>query len=220
MAEWDFGFLLDHKAFILKGLLGTIRLTGVSLSAGVLIGLLIAGARLSPMRVSRLAGAAYVEIFRNIPSLVQIFWWYFTLPVLTGLQPDPFLAAAIGLSLYSGAYLAEIFRSGIQSIDRGQWDAARAIGLGRVDMMRDIILPQAMRRLVPALTNQVMEIVKTTAVASTVSYGELLYSAKLLSDQEFRPLESYTSLGVLFIIVLSAVGAGSNLLERRLRRQA
>lgn len=218
MVEWDFSFLTSHLGFLLQGLLGTLRLVGVCLAIGMGLGLLIACVRLSPVRPLRFIGTCYVELFRNIPSLVQIFWWYFTLPVLTGLQPDPFAAATAGISLYSAAYFAEIFRSGIQSIERGQWDAARATGMADVIVFRDIILPQAFRRVLPALTNQIIETVKTTTIASTVAYGELLYSAKMLSDQEFRPLEAFTSLGIAFVVALSLFALAAARLERHLAR--
>ncbi|MBR0653202.1 amino acid ABC transporter permease [Roseomonas terrae] len=215
---WDFAFLLEQRDFILRGLMGTLRLAATCVVAGVVLGLLFASAQLSRFAPLRLLGVAYVEFFRNIPVLVQIFWCYFTLPILTGMQPNAFSAAAVAISLYAGAYLAEIFRSGIQSIERGQWEAARAIGFGHLALMRWVVLPQAVRAVVPPLTNQVMEIVKTTTVASTIAYGEILYSAKVLSDQEFRPIESYTAVGIFFIVTLTFVSLLSSWLERRLRR--
>ena len=217
MVDWDLSFLTSHWSFLLQGLLGTAWLVAVCLVIGSALGLAVACLRLAPVSLLRALGTAYVELFRNIPSLVQIFWWYFTLPVLTGLQPDPFAAATAGISLYSAAYFAEIFRSGIQSIEHGQWDAARATGMGDAIVFRDIVLPQAFRRILPALTNQVIETVKTTTIASTIAYGELLYSAKMLSDQEFKPLQSFTSLGVFFVVVLSLFGLGTNWLERHFK---
>lgn len=215
---WDFAFLLEQRDFILRGLMGTLRLAATCVVAGVILGLFFATAQLSRFAPLRLLGVAYVEFFRNIPVLVQIFWCYFTLPILTGMQPNAFSAAVVAISLYAGAYLAEIFRSGIQSIERGQWEAARAIGFGHLALMRWVVLPQAVRAVVPPLTNQVMEIVKTTTVASTIAYGEILYSAKVLSDQEFRPIESYTAVGIFFIVTLTFVSLLSSWLERRLRR--
>ncbi|MBW6397970.1 amino acid ABC transporter permease [Roseomonas sp. HJA6] len=216
--EWDFAFLLDQRDFILRGLMATLRLAAACVAAGIVLGLVFASARLSRSAAMRFIGTAYVEFFRNIPVLVQIFWCYFALPILTGMQPDAFVAASVAISLYAGAYLAEIFRSGIQSIEKGQWEAARAIGFGHVALMRWVVLPQAVRHVIPPLTNQVMEIVKTTTVASTIAYGELLYSAKVLSDQEFRPIESYTAVGAFFIVLLTLVSLLSSFLERRLRR--
>jgi polar amino acid transport system permease protein len=216
--EWDFAFLLDQRHFLWRGMVGTFWLAVTCVAAGMAIGLVVAAARLSRLAALRIAGTCYVELFRNIPALVLIFWCYFTLPILVGMQPGAFVAAATAVSLYAGAYMTEIFRSGIQSIEKGQWEAARAMGFGYLDQMRYVVLPQAVRNIAPPLTNQVMEIVKTTAVASTIAYGEILYSAKLLSDQEFRPIETYTAVGVFFILLLALVSAVSTLLERRLRR--
>ncbi|HEY4254395.1 MAG TPA: amino acid ABC transporter permease [Roseomonas sp.] len=218
MHDWDFSFLTTQRHFILQGLLGTLRLAAVSLVAGTAIGLLGAAARLAGSVVPRVLGGFYVEFFRNIPVLVQIFWLYFSIPILTGVQPNAYVAAAIATSLYGGAYLTEVFRSGIASIEKGQWDGARAMGFGQVAMLRHVVLPQAFRRVLPAYTNQVLEIVKTTSVASTIAYAELLYSAKLLSEQEFRPIEAYTAVGVAFILVLLPAGAVARLMERRMAR--
>ena len=217
--EWDFVFLVEQRGFILKGVMGTLRLAGTCVAAGVAVGLVFAAARLSRLAPLRHLGTGYVEFFRNIPALVLIFWCYFALPILTGMQPNAFAASATAVSLYAGAYMTEIFRSGIQAVERGQWEAARAIGLGYLGQMRHVVLPQALRNVVPPLTSQVMEVVKTTAVASTIAYGEVLYSAKLLSDQEFRPIESYTAVGVFFILLLALVSGASGLLERGLRRR-
>ncbi len=216
--EWDFSFLLGQWHFIRQGLMGTLRLAITCVAAGMVLGLVFATARLSRFVVLRMIGTAYVEFFRNIPVLVQIFWFFFALPILTGTQPNAYTAASVAVSLYAGAYLTEIFRSGIQSIEQGQWEAARAIGFGYVGIMRNVVLPQAVRNVVPPMTSQVMEIVKTTTVASTIAYGETLYSAKVLSDQEFRPIETYTAVGVFFIVVLALLSALSILLEKRLRR--
>jgi len=215
--QWDFSFLLEQRDFILKGFFGTLRLAAISLVFGMILGLLAAALRLSPFRALQFIGAAFVELFRNIPVLVQMFWFYFTVPIITGWQPDALAAAATALSLYGGAYFGEIFRSGIQSIERPQWDGARAIGFGYRMTMRHVILPQAFRRILPAFTNEVMEVIKSTSVASTIAYGEILYSAKVLSDQEFRPIETYTAVGAFFIGSLLLIALGSSLLERRLR---
>ncbi len=216
--HWDFAFLLDQWPFVLRGLIGTAQLTAVCIAAGVALGLAFAVLRLSRSATLRLLGTCYVEFFRNIPSLVLIFWCYFTIPVLTGMQPNAFVAAGTAIALYAGAYLTEIFRSGIRSVEKGQWEGARAIGFGYGRAMRHVILPQALRNVLPPFTSQCMEIVKTTTVASTIAYAELLYSAKVLSEQEFRPIEAYTAVGTFFILLLLLVSLGSSLLERRLHR--
>lgn len=216
--EWDFSFLAGQQHFIIQGLLGTLKLAVTCVIAGMILGLVFTTARLSRHAVLRVIGTCYVEFFRNIPVLVQIFWFYFALPIMTGMQPNAYAASSVAVSLYAGAYLTEIFRSGIQSIEKGQWEAARAIGFGYLGIMREVVLPQAVRNVVPPLTSQVMEIIKTTTVASTIAYGEVLYSAKVLSDQEFRPIETYTAVGVFFIVLLAILSALSILLERRLHR--
>jgi polar amino acid transport system permease protein len=159
-----------------------------------------------------------VEFFRNIPALVQVFWFYYTIPILTNIQSSAFVASAFALTLYNGAYLAEIFRSGIQSIERGQWEAGKAIGLHYTDQMRFVVLPQAIKRIVPSLTNQGIEIIKLTTVASTISLGETLYYAKLLAEQEFRPLESYTTAAVVLVTIILAMSYWVRRLESRLKQ--
>jgi polar amino acid transport system permease protein len=150
--------------------------------------------------------------------MVQIFWFFYAIPVLTGIQNDRFLTAGVALATYSSAYFAEIYRSGIQSIERGQWEAGRALGFGYLRLMRYIVLPQAIKRMLPAFTNQAIEVVKLTAVASTIAYAELLYQAKLLSDTEFRPLESYTVIGGIFIGMLVLLSYASSRLEQWLAK--
>jgi polar amino acid transport system permease protein len=163
-------------------------------------------------------GTAYVEFFRNIPALVQIFWFFYALPVLMEIQNDRFRAAALAISLYSGAYFAEIVRSGLQSIERGQWEAGRAIGMNYWAILRFIAFPQVVKRILPALTNQAIDVIKLTTLASTISYAELLYQAKLISDVEFRPLEAYTAIGGMFLAILVGLSMLSTRLERRLAR--
>ena len=214
--QWDFSFLVAHRGLIGAGLLNTLKLAATSIAGGLAIGLVMGSARSARSRWLRLAGACYVELFRNIPAMVLIFWFFYAVPILTGIQNDRFLAAALALTVYAGAYFAEIYRSGIQSVERGQWEAARALGFGYYRQMRYFILPQAIRRMIPAFTNEAIELVKLTAIASTIAYTELLYDAKLLSDLEYRPVESYTAIAVVFIALLFLLSAGSRRVERAL----
>lgn len=214
--QWDFTFLAAHRGLILAGLVNTLKLALTSIACGLSIGLLAGAARSARSRWLRLAGAAYVEAFRNIPAMVLIFWFFYAVPILTGIQNDRFLAAALALTVYAGAYFAEIYRSGIQSVERGQWEAAQALGFGYVHQMRYFILPQAFRRMIPAFTNEAIELVKLTAIASTIAYTELLYDAKLLSDMEYRPVEAYTAIAAIFIALLFVLSFASRQLERKL----
>lgn len=216
--RWDFSFLSQAYPLFLQGLWGATKLAAITLAVSLLLGIVVGMMRSSRITPLRLAGTCFVEFFRNIPALVQIFWWYYALPLLTGIQGSAFAASAVALTLYSTAYLAEIYRSGIESIERGQWEAGKAIGLGYLQQMRYIILPQAVRRMIPAFTNQIIEVVKLTTVASTIAYGEVLYYAKLMATQQYRPLEAYTIAAVCLISILLVLSYASAALERHLRK--
>jgi polar amino acid transport system permease protein len=181
------------------------------------IGLLMCLMRTSPSRIARVPATIFVNFFRNIPFIVQLFWLFYAIPILTGMQAKPFLAAYIALSLYGGAYFTEIFRAGLQSVEKGQWEAAKAIGLGYASTLNQVIVPQAVRRVLPPLTTQVIELIKLTTVASSISYAELLYSGKLVADQEFRPLEAYTTVAIILILLLCLVATAGAWLENRLK---
>ena len=164
----------------------------------------------------RFIGTFYVETIRNTPGLVQLIWVYFALPILTGMQSSAWVAAAVSLSIYTGAYSAEIYRAGISSIELGQWEAARALGFGYRDQMRYVILPQALLRMIPAFGNRAIELAKATTLASTIAFGELLYTAKTIAEDQMRPLETYTAVTVIFTAVLLPVSYFFVWLERRL----
>ena len=216
--RWDYSFLANNYHLFLNGLLATFQLATIVMVCALIIGVVAGAARSSRHFALNFPATCYVEFFRNIPALVQVFWFYYTLPILTNIQSSAFIASAIALTLYNGAYLAEIFRSGIQSMERGQWEAGKSIGLSYTDQMRFIILPQAIKRIVPSLTNQSIEIVKLTTVASTISVGETLYYAKLLAEQEFRPLEAYTTAAALLVTVILAMSLLVRRLESRLKQ--
>ncbi|SIT49423.1 ABC transporter permease protein [Paraburkholderia piptadeniae] len=216
--HWNLSYLSTQLPVILEGLLGTLRLSVVCLLGGLIIGTLVGAARSQGGPVLRAVGTAYVEFFRNIPALVQVFWCFYALPVLLGTESDRFLSATLAISLYSGAYFAEIVRSGIQSIEKGQWEAGRAIGMSYLRILRFIVFPQVFKRILPALTNQGIDVIKLTTLASTIAYAELLYQAKLISDVEFRPIETYTTIGGIFIAVLIIFSLLSARLERRMAR--
>lgn len=216
--HWDFGFLLNYRHVLLQGLLNTALLSATVLACGVVIGCMMAGARLSKSKILRATGTIYVELLRNMPALVLLFWFFYTIPVLTGIQNDRFLTAATAFSLYTSAYFCEIFRSGIQTIPRGQWQAAEALGFSRWKNFANIILPQAIRNVLPALTNEAVEVVKISAVASSIAFPELLYQAKLLSDTEYRPVEAYSAVAVLMIALILCLSTLSYYLEARLEK--
>jgi polar amino acid transport system permease protein len=208
----------ENADVLLRGAFGTLRLFAICALAGLLLGLLIGLARHSPRAWLRWPATAFVEFFRNTPVLVQILWFYFALPILVPFEISPLAAAALGISLNSAAFTAEIVRGGIASIDRGQWEAARALGMTGAQAMRRIVLPQALRRMLPALTNRGIEIFKMSTLASAVAYVELLQQGKLLASLNFNPIETYTVIAVIFFLCLLPLVQATYWLERRLGR--
>lgn len=215
--EWSFHFLWQYQALILKGVGVTIGFTVVTVGLGVAVGTLIALGRMTGRRVVSLPLVALVEVFRCTPVLVQLIWVFYALPVLTGLELSPSGAAIITLSLYGGAFYAEIIRGGIVSIEAGQWDAGRALGLRRLALMRRVILPQAVRRMVPPLVNQSILQLKNTSLVSALAVPDLLYQGQLITSATYRPLETYTMVAVVYFLILFPLTHLAARLERRMR---
>ncbi len=214
----DFSDIVLNIDLLARGAWLTVALWAIAFAFGLAVGLLLGLVRSSGNRWLSVPAAAYVEVFRNTPVLVQLVWFYFAFPVLTGWQMSGFVAAALGLALNTSAYCAEIFRGGIASIVRGQWEAGRALGMTYPALMRRIVLPQAVRRMVPAFTNRGIELGKMTAIASVISVHELMYEARLLSSQTFRPLEVFTVIAILYFVVIYPGTLLSYRLEARMGR--
>ncbi len=216
--RWNFAPVFDNLDVLLVGALGTLRLFAICVVLGMGLGLFVGLARYARSRWLNLPATAFVEFFRNTPVLVQILWFYYALPILMPFDIGPLTAAALGISLNSSAFSAEIYRGGIQSIERGQWEGARALGMTPAQVMRRVVLPQALRRMLPALTNRGIEVFKMTTLASAVAYVELLQQGKLLASLNFNPIETYTVIAVVFFICLLPLVQATYALERRLRR--
>jgi polar amino acid transport system permease protein len=216
--HWDFASIFANGDALLAGLIGTLRLFAICLVLGLSLGLVVGLGRYAHNQWLYLPATAFVEFFRNTPVLVQILWFYFALPILLPFEISPLAAAALGISLNSAAFSAEIYRGGIQSIERGQWDGAWALGMGWGQAMRRIILPQAIKRMLPALTNRAIEIFKMSTLASAVAYVELLQQGKLIASLNFNPIEAYTAVAVIFFVLLWPLVQLTYLLERRLKR--
>jgi len=216
--RWNFAPVLENADVLAAGAIGTLRLFAICAVAGLSLGLAVGLMRHSRSRWTYLPATAFVEFFRNTPVLVQILWFYYALPILLPFQIGPLAAAALGISLNSAAFSAEIYRGGIESIDRGQAEAARALGMTAAQAMRRVILPQALRRMLPALTNRGIEIFKMTTLASAVAYAELLQQGKLLASLNFNPIETYTVIAAVFFLCLFPLVQATYALERRLGR--
>ena len=216
--QWSFGFLLRYVRLFEIGIAVTLAFTIGTIVIGLLIGLLIGLGRLSKSRLLNIPLVAFIEAFRCTPLLVQIVWFYYALPVLLHIQLPATVAALAVLSLYTGAFYAEIFRGGIVSIEAGQWDAARALGLGRWPMMRRVILPQAVRRMVPPFVNQSITQLKNTSLVSTIAVPDLLYQGTLITADTYRPLEVYTVVALIYFALLFPSTMLAQAYERRLAR--
>ena len=216
--SWDFATIIENWPVLWVGIKGTVVIFVVTVILGLAGGLVVGVARHTRAAYVNWPARAFVEVFRNTPVLVQIIWFYYAFPILTGLEVNPFLAAVLGISLNTMAFSAEIYRAGIQSIEPGQWDAGKSLGMTYHQTMRRIILPVAIKRVLPALTNRGIEVFKMSTLASVVAYVETLNQAKLIADLNFNPIESYTAVALIFFVVLYPVVQGTYVLERVLRK--
>ena len=216
--EWNFLAVLSDLDLLVAGLINTLKVTGLALLFGVPLGLVLALSRLSALKVVSGVAAFIVEFFRTTPPLVQLFWFFFALPILIDVNMTPFVASVVTFSIQSSAFFAEIFRGGIQSIEKGQWEGARAIGMTYRQSLRRIILPQAVKRMIPAFMERSIELLKTTTLVSTVAYTDLMFQANDLAQKTFRPLEVYTIVAVMYFVLIFAFSQLSILIEYRLAR--
>jgi polar amino acid transport system permease protein len=214
--QWDFYFLLRYAPLFWRGVLVTLGYTAVTIVIGLIIGLLVGLGRLSRSRLLNVPLIAFIEAFRCTPLLVQIVWFYYALPVLLGIQIPAVVAGIMTLSCYTGVFYAEIFRGGIISLEQGQWDGARALGLRRWHVMRLVILPQAVRRMIPPFVNQSITQLKNTSLVSTIAVPDLLYNGTLITADTYRPLEVYTVIAVIYFALLFPSTLLAQAYERRL----
>lgn len=216
--QWDFSVVWRNSHLLLWGLVGTLKVTAAALALGLPLGLTVALLRLSRVRAVSLPAGVFVEFFRSTPPLVQLFWCFFALPILIGVRIDSFQAAVMTLSLQSSAFFAEVFRGGIVSVERGQWEAARAVGMTYSQLMRRVVLPQAVKRMIPAFLERAIELMKTTTLVATVAYADLLFEASDIAQKTFRPLEVFTAAAAIYFIVIFAASRVVQVSERRLAR--
>mgnify|MGYP001973311245 FL=1 len=208
---------MSNLEFLASGLYYTVLLSVTAISISIVAGLLIALPGLSANYYWRGFNRVYVEGLRAIPILVLILWVYYGLPQVAGFTIVAFWAGVIALALSDSAFEAEIFRAGIQSIDKGQFEAAYSVSLGYADTMRFVILPQAIRRILPALGNQLVYMLKMSSLVSIIGMQELTRKANELVVTEYRPLEIYTVLLLEYLVLILIVSAGVRWLERRMQ---
>lgn len=219
----DIQVIVNNYAFLLlQGLIGfgpftggTLRLAAPAIVFGFLLGTAVALARLSHRRW--LSGPAwiYVEFFRGVPLVMVIFWFWFMIPVMAGKAIPEFSVALSAFVIFEAAYLAEIIRAGIQSVPRGQVEAATATGLTRGQMMRHVVLPQALRNMIPALVTQFIVLLKDTSLASIIGYVDLTKAAQIVNNREIRPFELYLFIAVIYWLCSYSMSRYARRLEHR-----
>lgn len=215
--NWHFDVIWDYQVVFYRAALVTAELTVGSLVIGVVLGLTLGMMRSSRMEILRWPAAFYIEFYRSTPVLVQLVWVYYALPMLSGVQMGNFTSVLVGLGLHAAAYFAEIFRAGIASIDRGQMDAAKAVGMTYWQAMRRIILPQGIRRMIPPFINEFATLIKLTTLGSVLAVSELLHESENLINNTYRPLEVYTAVAIAFSIIIFPIIYLSQHVEKQLK---
>lgn len=208
--------LFQYYPFLLKGMGWTLLISVTAIVGGSLIGLLIALFRVSRFRVLRAIGVVYVDFFRTTPLLVQLVWFYYAFPILAKVQLTEIEAGLMAMTLYSAAYLAEIFRAGIVSVEKGQHEAAAALGMRRITAMWRIIIPQGIVRMIPAIANIFVSKVKDSALVSTIGVPELLRQASVMGEFTALRMESLTIAALLYFCMTYPLSKATDALHRRL----
>ncbi|MET8976861.1 amino acid ABC transporter permease [Streptomyces sp. NPDC004539] len=212
----DFSLLWSNRELYLDGLRSTVLLSLAAIATSTLLGLLVAAVRTSRVPVLAQLGRVYLEVFRGTPLLIQMLFLYFGIAYLAPMGLTVFGAALVALTLYQGAYIAEIFRAGIEAVPRGQWEAARVLGLGRARTFVGVILPQTRTIVLPPLVGQYLSLIKDTSIAVVIGYVELLRQGQAVIDRAGDPATSYIAVAALYFVVCYPL----SLLVRRMERKA
>ncbi|HEV8676601.1 MAG TPA: amino acid ABC transporter permease [Methylomirabilota bacterium] len=216
MYAFDPGAVWRGFPYLLEGAGLTVLISSTAMLLAIGLGLLVALLSQAGGRLGRGVVRAYIEVFRNTPLLIQIFIVYFGLPQV-GLRLSPFLSGLSALTLYAAAYNAEIFRAGLEAVPRGQHEAARSTGLSPLQTARYVVVPQAVRICLPALGNNLISLVKNSALVSTIGMVELMFVANDISFNNFRSFEIYGATALLYVLLVLGLSRGLALAERRLR---
>ncbi len=215
-------FTAENLTFLVQGAGVSLLLALGSVAIGCVIGILLAAAKLSHSKVLHVVANIYVELFRGTPMLLQILFFYLGVPVLyqritgTRMSANPYLVGLLSLSFNSGAYQTELIRSGIQGVDKGQWEACETLGIGYRTMMKEIILPQAFRHIIPPLVSEFITLIKDSSLISNIGALELLYRAQVLGKKYYDYLDPLILAGILYLIMTVITSYFSKKLERRL----
>lgn len=215
--EWNFGPTLASLPQLGTGALFTLKLVLSSLCLAIPIGVLMGILRHQRIPFISALAAVYIDVFRSSVMLVLICWCYYALPILIGVNLSTFTACTIAVGLQTSAFMAELVRGGIQAIARGQWEAARALGMPVTKSLRYIILPQAFYQMVPVFFLLLIELTKATSLAGVVTYPELFYQASEISSRTYRPIETFTIVGLIYMAVVFVLSRTSHYIHSRIR---
>lgn len=208
--------LAKYYPVYLSGLWGTLWISAVTVLSGALLGMIVALMRMSRSKVLRAVSGAYVEVLRGTPILLQLYFFWIGLPKLVPFELSDTQCIVIALAVNASAFISEIIRAGIAAVDKGQWEAARSIGLSETHVMTHVILPQAVKNILPALCNEFISTVKGTSLASVFFVGELMTSFKTVQSATFLALQSLTIVGIIYFVLNFVLSRLLGVLERRL----
>jgi glutamine transport system permease protein len=208
----------EYRVWLFEGVTLTLKIALVSMAFAMVLGLLIALLRMSPIWPVRTLASLYISIFRAIPPLVFILWMYYGVTLVSGLNIEAFWSGVICLSLQYAAWLAEIYRSGLQAIDKGQREAALSTGLSRTRAFAKVIWPQAWRIIIPPIANNFVGIIKDSSLVGVIGLNELMRQSQIAVSLTFRPFELYTAAMVIYIVLTLAIARMASLLEQRAAR--
>ena len=215
--EFDIALIMDSLPLLLAGAGITLEITALSVSLGLVFGLLAGVASLTSYWWIQLPARCYVDFIRGTPLLIQIFLIYFALPAVLGSRVDPFVAAVSACSINAGAYIAEIFRAGILSVDKGQMEAGRSLGLSWYQTMREIVVPQAFKRIIPPLGNEFIAMLKDSSLVSVIGFEELTRSGQLIIARTYGSFEIWTSVAIIYLVMTLTISQLVAFLERKFK---
>lgn len=213
--SFDFSLIWNSLPLLLAGASVTIEITAIAVGLGFIFGLITSVCRLSGVKILQVIAVCYVNIIRGTPMLVQIFLIYFALPMVIGERINPFVAAVAACSINSGAYVSEIFRAGIQSVDKGQMEAGRSLGLSWMQTMRYVILPQAFKHVIPPLGNEFISMTKETSLVSVIGFEELTRRGQLIIAKTYGSFEIWLTVAAIYLVMTLTIARLVSYLERR-----
>ena len=214
--NFNVDLMINSLPLLIVGAGITVQITAISVGLGLVIGMFVGIARICHVKVLRALATVYIDFLRGTPLLVQIFLIYFALPMVVGQRVDPFIAAITACGINSGAYIAEIFRAGIQAIDEGQMEAGRSLGMSWVQTMRYIIVPQAFKNVIPPLGNEFIALLKDSSLVSVIGFEELTRRGQLIIARTYGSLEIWITVALIYLVMTLTISRLVSYMEKRL----